>query len=151
MSDMARELVCEPAAAKKAPDSSYAAQFSLPYGTAAALARKRFGLGEIEEPAYTEARLVELAGKVHYAIDPNADFPKKRTGEVIVTLKNGTQLRERNEIDPDAPAGADEIVRKFFANTDLAIDRARAEKIKDAVLGLEEQAGVQVLTALLAG
>jgi 2-methylcitrate dehydratase PrpD len=148
--DMTRELVCEPAAAKARPDSSYAAQFSLPYGTAAALVNKRFGLAEIEEPAYTEPRLVELAGKVHYQIDPNAGFPKKRTGEVIVTLKNGTKLRDRNEIDPDEPAEAEAIVRKFFANTDLAIDRSRAEKIKDAVLGLEEQAGVQALTALLA-
>ena len=149
--DMTRELVCEPAAAKARPDSSYAAQFSLPYGTAAALTRKRFGLAEIEEPAYTEARLVELAGKVHYEIDPKAGFPKKRTGEVIVTLKNGTKLRERNEIDPDEPASADEIVSKFFANTDLAMDRSRAEKIRDAVLALEEQPGVNALRSLLAG
>ena len=29
MADVTRELVCEPAAAKRRPDSSYAAQFSL--------------------------------------------------------------------------------------------------------------------------
>ena len=54
VADMTRELVCEPAEAKRRPDSSYIAQFSLPYGMAACLTRKRFGLEEIEEPAYTE-------------------------------------------------------------------------------------------------
>lgn len=151
VSDMARELVCEPSAAKKRPDSSYAAQFSLPYGVAAALTRKRFGLAEIEEPAYTDARLLELTQKVRYELDPNSGFPKKRAGEVIVTLKNGTRLRERNEIVPEEPASAEEIVRKFFANTELVIGRPRAEQIRDVVLGLEGQRDVQALTALLAG
>jgi 2-methylcitrate dehydratase PrpD len=149
VADMTRELVCEPAQAKKRPDSSYAAQFSLPYGVAAALARGRFGLQEIEAPAYSDARLVELAGKVHYALDPNAGFPKKRTGEVIVTLKNGTTLRRRNEILPDEPASAEAIVAKFFANTALAIERARAEQIRDAILALEAQSDVRALGRLL--
>src|SRR5262245_2901146 len=141
VSDVTRELVCEPADAKRRPASSYIAQFSLPYGMAACLTRKRFGLEEIEEPAYSEPALLALAQKVHYEIDPNAGFPKKRTGEVIVTLKNGTKLRERNEIDPDAPAAADEIERKFFVNAEMAIDRSRAEAIRDVVLSLEEQPG----------
>ena len=150
VADMTRELVCEPAVAKRRPDSSYAAQFSLPYGMAACLTRKRFGLEEIEEPVYTDARLVDLASKVHYEIDPNAGFPKTRTGEVIVTLKNGTRLRERNEIDPDEPASAEEITRKFFANAEMAIERSRAEQIRDVILALEKQPGVRALTRLLA-
>jgi len=147
--DMTRELVCEPAEAKRRPDSSYAAQFSLPYGMAACLTRKRFGLQEIEEPVYSDAQLLELAKKVHYDIDPNAGFPKTRTGEVIVTLKDGTQLRKRNEINPDEPATAEAIVEKFFANTDMAIERSRAEQIRDVILSLEKQRDVLALTRLL--
>ena len=150
VADMTRELVCEPAAAKRRPDSSYIAQFSLPYGMAACLTRKRFGLAEIEEAAYTEPALLALAGKVHYEIDPNAGFPKKRTGEVIVTLRNGTKLRERDEIDPDEPAPAEAIERKFFANAEMAIDRSRAERIRDAILALEKQRGAPALMRLLA-
>ena len=150
VSDVARELVCEPAAAKRRPESSYIAQFSLPYGMAACLARRQFGLGEIEESAYTEPALLALAQKVHYEIDPNAGFPRTRTGEVIVTLKNGTRLRERNEIDPDEPAAAEAIERKFFANAQMAIDRPRAEQIRDAVLALEDQPGAGAIMRLLA-
>jgi 2-methylcitrate dehydratase PrpD len=149
VADMTRELVCEPAEAKRRPDSSYSAQFSLPYGMAACLTRKRFGLAEIEEPAYTDPRLLDLAGKMHYAIDPNAGFPKKRTGEVIVTLKNGTKLRERNEIDPDEPASAEAIVQKFFANAEMAVDRSRAERIHETVLALDAQRSVHALMELL--
>jgi hypothetical protein len=113
--------------------------------------RRRFGLEEIEEPAYTEPRLLALAQKVHYQIDPNSGFPKKRTGEVIVTLRNGTRLSERSEIDPDAPATDEEISRKFFANAELATVRPRAEAVRDAVLALEELPGARALTRVLAG
>jgi 2-methylcitrate dehydratase PrpD len=135
---------------KRRPTSSYMAQFSLPYGMAACLTRRRFGLEEIEEPAYTEPALLALAQKVHYQIDPNAGYPKKRTGEVIVTLKNGTKLRERQEIDPDAPAHADEIVRKFFTNAEMAISHARAETIRDVILALDEQPDARAVTRVLA-
>jgi 2-methylcitrate dehydratase PrpD len=117
---------------------------------AACLTRKRFGLEEIEEPAYTEPRLLDLAKKMHYEIDPNAGFPKTRTGEVIVTLKNGTKLRERNEINPDEPAAEEAIVRKFFANAEMAIERSRAERIRDVVMALEEQRDVHAVTRVLA-
>ncbi len=150
VSDVARELVCEPVEAKRRPESSYIAQFSLPYGMAACLTRKRFGLEEIEQPAYTEPALLALAQKVHYEIDPNAGFPKTRTGEVIVTLKNGAKLRERNEINPDEPAAAEAIVQKFFENAQMAVDRPRAEAIKDAVFALEKQPDARAVMNVLA-
>jgi 2-methylcitrate dehydratase PrpD len=150
VADVARELVCDPMETKRRPTSSYMAQFSLPYGMAACLTRRRFGLEEIEAPAYTEPGLLALAQKVHYQIDPNAGYPKKRTGEVIVTLKNGTKLRERQEIDPDAPAGAEEIERKYFVNAEMAISHARAETIRDVILALDEQPDARAVTRVLA-
>ena len=67
-------LVCEPLAAKRRPDSSYAAQFSLPYGIACCLTRGGFGLAELEEPSFTDPSLVALAHKVDYEIDANSAF-----------------------------------------------------------------------------
>ena len=150
VADMTRELVCEPAEAKKHPNSSYIAQFSLPYGMAACLTRRRFGLAEIEEPVYTDPSLIELAQKVHYQMDPNSGFPKTRSGEVIVTLKNGTKLRERNEINPDEPATEEAIVQKFFANAEMAVNRARADKVKALILALDDQPDMQSVVRALA-
>ncbi len=135
--DAAVPLVCEPLQSKLKPASSYSAQFSLPYTVACALVRGKFGLNEIEAPSYTDAELLKLAHKVSYEIDPNPGFPKSRSGEVIVKMKDGRELRCRDNILPDEPASADAIVEKFMHNTDGILPRARAERVRDAVLGIE--------------
>jgi 2-methylcitrate dehydratase PrpD len=137
IADAAVPLVCEPLAAKLKPVSSYSAQFSLPYAVACALQRGRFGLNEIEAPSYTDAALLALAHKVKYEIDPNPGFPKSRSGEVIVKMKDGRELRCRNDILPDEPASADAIVGKFTQNTDGILTSAQAAQIRDTVLGLD--------------
>ena len=136
--DAAVPLVCEPLASKLKPSSSYSAQFSLPYSVACALMRGKFGLNEIEAPSYTDDELLKLANKVSYEIDPNPGFPKSRSGEVIVKMKDGRELRWRDNILPDEPASAESIVEKFMQNTDGILSHARAEQIRDAVLGLEQ-------------
>jgi 2-methylcitrate dehydratase PrpD len=135
--DAAVPLVCEPLASKLKPASSYSAQFSLPYSVACALMRGKFGLNEIEEPSYTDPELLKLAQKVSYEIDPNPGFPKFRSGEVIVKMKDGRELRHRDNILPDEPASADAIIGKFMQNTIEILPRVQAERIRDAVLGIE--------------
>ncbi len=135
--DAAVPLVCEPLASKLKPASSYSAQFSLPYSVACALMRGKFGLNEIEAPSYTDPELLKLAQKVSYEIDPNPDFPKSRSGEIIVNMKDGRELRCRDNIMPDDPASAEAIVAKFMHNTDGVLPRAKAEQVRDAVLGIE--------------
>jgi 2-methylcitrate dehydratase PrpD len=151
IADAAVPLVCEPLEAKLKPATSYSAQFSLPYSVACSLMRGKFGLNEIEAPTYTDAAILKLAQKVKYEIDPNPGFPKFRSGEVIVRLKDGRELRERDNILPDEPASADEIVAKFMQNTDGVVARAQAERIRDTVLGLERVTDVNELMALLGG
>lgn len=144
-------LICEPAAVKRAPDSSYGAQFSLPYGIACCLTRNRFGLEEIEEKSYTDPALLKLAAKVGYEIDPNSGFPKFRSGEVIVKMKNGEHFRQRESILPDEPASESEIVDKFMLNVEPLMDKARAEAIRDTLLSLEQLPDTRELMALLSG
>ncbi len=135
--DAAVPLVCEPLASKLKPASSYSAQFSLPYSVACALMRGKFGLNEIEAPSYTDPELLKLAQKVSYEIDPNPGFPKSRSGEIIVNMKDGRELRCRDNIMPDDPASAEAIVAKFMHNTDGVLPRAMAEQVRVAVLGIE--------------
>ncbi len=135
--DAAVPLVCEPLASKLQPASSYSAQFSLPYSVACALMRGKFSLNEIEAPSYTDPELLKLAHKVSYEIDPNSGFPKSRSGEVIVKMKDGRELRCRDNILPDEPASAEAITAKFMQNTDGVLPRERAEQVRDAVLDIE--------------
>ncbi len=146
--DAAVPLVCEPLASKLKPASSYSAQFSLPYSVACALTRGKFGLQEIEAPAYTDTELLKLAQKVTYENDPNAGFPKSRSGEIIVTMKDGRELRCRDDILPDEPASAEAIVAKFMQNIDGILSASQADQIRDTVLALER---VEESAALVRG
>ncbi|HTD91690.1 MAG TPA: MmgE/PrpD family protein [Burkholderiales bacterium] len=136
--DAAVPLVCEPQASKLKPASSYSAQFSLPYAVACALMRGKFGLNEIEAPSYTDTEVLRLANKVSYEIDPNPGFPKSRSGEIIVKMMDGRELRCRDNILPDEPASAESIVEKFTQNTASILSPAQARQIHHAVLGLDK-------------
>jgi len=151
IADAAVPLVCEPLESKLKPNSSYSAQFSLPYSVASALMRGKFGLDEIEAPSYTDVEVLKLAQKVRYEIDPNPGFPKFRSGEVIVHMKDGREFRHRDNILPDEPAGAEAIVTKFMQNTDGVVPRAQAERIRDTVLAMERIKEAGEITALLGG
>ena len=142
-------LVCEPLAAKRKPDSSYAAQFSLPYGVACCLTRGRFGLTELDERSFTDEALVALAHKVDYEIDLNSGFPKFRSGEVIVNTKSGRTFQKREQILPDEPAPAEAILDKFTGTTASAMPAVRAGRVRDMLLGLERLKNVRELTQLL--
>ncbi|MCC6534990.1 MAG: MmgE/PrpD family protein [Burkholderiales bacterium] len=132
-------LVCEPAADKCQPASSYSAQFSLQYALGCALARGRFGLAEIEQDAFTDPGLVALAHKVGYEIDPNSGYPKYRSGEVIVEMSDGGVLRQRENILPDEPAADAAIVAKFMDNARMVLPDARAAELRHRILSIDTE------------
>jgi len=143
VSEMAVPLVCEPLDAKRKPDSSYLAQFSLPYAMASCFGRGRYGLAELEKESYTDPALVDLAHKVSYELDPNSGYPKTRTGEVIVKLRDGRTLSQRDEILPDEPAPEADIVRKFVENVAMVRNEARAQELCALIMGLDTEPDVR--------
>jgi 2-methylcitrate dehydratase PrpD len=134
------KTVCEPVATKKRPQNSYDAQFSIPYIVATALARGSFGLEHLEPAALADAEVLALAERVEYEIDPASPFPKYYSGEVVVTTRDGRELRQREEINRGAaerPITNAEIEHKFMANARLAVSSSRAAEIRELVLGLD--------------
>ena len=73
--------ICEPAANKVRPTSDYDAKFSVQYAVAASLARRAFGLAELDEDARTNGVILELAKRVRYRADPASAFPRAYSGE----------------------------------------------------------------------
>ena len=149
IAETAVPLICEPLAAKHKPHNSYAAAFSLPYAVACCLTRGRFGLEETEAAAYTDPVLLKLAQKVSYEIDPNSGFPKYRSGEVIVRMRDGRELSRRKNIMPDDHAPQAEVTRKFMDNTRDAMPPARASGIVDMILNVESIPNVRTMTQAL--
>jgi hypothetical protein len=72
--------------------------------------------------------------------DPTADFPRYFGGEITVELADGRTLHHREPINrgaPGRPIGNADIVAKFHENAAIAVDRAHADRVCHAVLGIE--------------
>jgi 2-methylcitrate dehydratase PrpD len=109
----------EPLAAKQRPANGYAGKVSTPYCIAAGLARGNVGLGDFTDTAVKDPRVVALAEKVRYRIDPQNPYPKNFTGHIRAMLRDGTVVEERQ---PHMRGGAHEpltradIEEKFVLN-----------------------------------
>ena len=148
------KTVCEPVATKKRPQNSYDAQFSIPYTVATALAKGRFGLAELDDAALRDEQVLALAAKVEYEVDPDSPFPTYYSGEVVVTLNDGRELRHREHINRGAaerPISNADVERKFFENMQLVTSAARAAQVRDLVLAIDrDSAAVDVQRGLAA-
>jgi 2-methylcitrate dehydratase PrpD len=85
----------EPLAAKRQPPNAYAAKFSQPYCIAAGFVLGHAGLDAFSEARVRDPRLLDVAAKVRYEIDPRNPYPDEFTGHVRVKLRNGTLVEER--------------------------------------------------------
>jgi len=133
--------VCEPIENKRRPANAYEAQFSIPYSVATGLRLGRFTLDALEPAAYQDAQTLALAALVECEVDPEADFPRYFGGEVIVELTDGRVLRHSEPVNRGAagrPISNDDIVAKFHDNAARAVNRAHADHILNAVLGIEQ-------------
>jgi 2-methylcitrate dehydratase PrpD len=125
-----REIVCEvaegtvhrlwePLAGKQRPLNGYAAKFATPYLLAAGFVHGGVGLGAFTEAAIRDPRVLALAAKVEYVIDPQNPYPNNYTGHIRATLNDGSVMEERQ---PHLRGGAQEpltrqdVTDKFMLN-----------------------------------
>jgi len=87
----------EPLADKQRPPNAYAGKFSSPYCIAAGFVLGHAGLEAFTEERVRDPRLLAVAAKVRYAIDPKNPYPDEFTGHVRVKLADGRVLEERQD------------------------------------------------------
>ena len=85
----------EPLAAKQKPANGYAGKFSQPYCIAVGLVRGNVGLGDFTDEAVADERVLAVASKVRYRIDPDNPYPNEFTGHIRATLNDGSMVTER--------------------------------------------------------
>jgi 2-methylcitrate dehydratase PrpD len=95
----------EPLADKQRPRNGYAAKFATPYLLAAGFVHGGVGLGAFTENAIRDERVLALAAKVKFVIDPDNPYPNNYTGHIRATLKDGRVIEERQ---PHLRGGAQE-------------------------------------------
>lgn len=145
-------VVCEPEADKRRPANSYQAQFSVHYAIAAALVHGRFTLDELGEEALREARVLRLMDCTGYAADPHTAFPRYYSGEVVLRLRDGRELRHREAVNRGAaprPLSPDAVVAKFRANASRALGDKAQQRVIDEVQALDERASLEALLSAI--
>jgi 2-methylcitrate dehydratase PrpD len=85
----------EPLVDKQRPRNGYAAKFAVPYLLATGFVHGGVGLGAFTEAAISDARVLALAAKVKFVIDPDNPYPSNYTGHIAATLKDGSVIEER--------------------------------------------------------
>ncbi|MBI4522900.1 MAG: MmgE/PrpD family protein [Deltaproteobacteria bacterium] len=142
----------EPLQDKQKPSTSYGAKFSLPYSIAVMLIRGKAGLDEFSEKSIRDPRILDLAAKVRYELDPAIDYPRHFSGHVKIRLNDGTILEE-NQPYPrgglESPLPPEEIAKKFRANAALILPREKIESIVALVGDLENLGSIRELGDLL--
>ena len=109
----------EPIGEKRRPSTPYSAKFSVPFCVAVGFIDRAAGLGQFTEERIRDPRVLALAEKVSYEIDPNDEYPRNYTGHVIARLRDGTAREARQ---PHLRGGAREpltraaLRAKFRAN-----------------------------------
>jgi 2-methylcitrate dehydratase PrpD len=109
----------EPLADKQRPRSGYAAKFAVPYLLATGFVHGGVGLGAFSESAIRDPRVLALAAKVKFVIDPDNPYPNNYTGHISATLKGGSVIEERQPHlrgGAKAPLTRQDLIDKFALN-----------------------------------
>jgi 2-methylcitrate dehydratase PrpD len=120
---VAVDIVLEPADSKRRPLSVVDAQFSLPFGVAAALRFGRAGLAEFVDEVIVDPHTTALMDRVAYEVDPQIDavYPDEWHAWARIVTTDGRILSmhvTEPKGDPGNPLTAVELEAKFRALTD---------------------------------
>jgi 2-methylcitrate dehydratase PrpD len=146
-------IVAEPAEAKENARTEYEAKFSAQFVVAACLLKGFFGLPDLLPEALDDPKVQALAKKVKCFADPDSAFPTYFSGGVEVSLADGRVLRHHVRVNSGAgerAMGTEAVSAKFLASASLATPQAHAERIRDAVLALEDIPARELMALLRA-
>lgn len=144
-------IIAEPAEVKERPTTDYEAKFSAQFVVAYCLLRGRFGLPDLLPAALADAEVRDLAQRVKCHEDPDTAFPTYFSGGVKLTLEDGRVLTRHVRVNSGAgerTMDADAVVEKFMASASLAFPADKAERVRDAVLDLENTTAGELMALL---
>jgi 2-methylcitrate dehydratase PrpD len=136
------------------PETTVAAQYSVPYSLALALAFGRIGPGELSEANLRDAELHRLAQRVRVSIAPELDrlFPEKTAARVTARTSQDsfTTTVEYPRGNPENPLSGADLEEKFLWLVADTVGEERRRDLMQAVEHLERMDSVTHLTELLA-
>jgi 2-methylcitrate dehydratase PrpD len=144
-------VICEPAERKCQPLSVVDAQFSLPFGVAVALVKRRAGLDEFALPMLHDPWVRKLMPKVEYVRDAELErnYPREWPAWARVTLTNGRTVSAYVQFpkgDPENPLSWDELLDKYRALAVTVWKPDQVNAVQEAVRRLEQEPDLRRVT-----
>lgn len=138
------------------PRSTMAAQYSLPYACAAAIAADPTDPDAFAEDRLADKTALRIADLVAPVVDDalEAMFPRRFAGGVRIRLRDGKTLTSTvldSRSSPEVPIGREEIQAKFRTLTNGLLTTTRQRRILETAARLDKVAAIDELTSLLRG
>ncbi len=149
------DLLALPLEVKAKPRNFVDSQFSLIWGCATAIVKKRVTLSSYTETAIKEQTVLDVAAKVSVEHDPKFDTGGLEPVHVEIKMKDGKvykKLMETATGSPEKPITFDEVVSKFYGCVEFStrpIPEENAKKVIKTVRELEKLGDIRDLIKLL--
>jgi 2-methylcitrate dehydratase PrpD len=125
------------------PDTTSQAQYSLPFAVAVMAVHGRIGLEHISGDGMKDSQVADMHSRISVCETQkhNDRFPLERWADAEIRLRDGTIFHSG---DVPARGGAEEpfaeqdYIDKYHEYADPVLGRARAERIRNAILALTE-------------
>lgn len=128
------QSLCVPEEVKKEPESTIAAQFSLPWTMACALVRKKVGISEFTKESLNAPALLEIAAKINPVLDPSLP------DEMAPTVVKVKTKRESFEVNTDYAYGSiqnpmsfEDIERKLIDCASMSVKNTSQKVLMNVI------------------
>ncbi|MFH1485499.1 MAG: MmgE/PrpD family protein [Chloroflexota bacterium] len=150
---------CQPVEKKRAPQNPIEAQFSLPYGVAVAVAKRKVSLASYTPEGIKDPEVLRIAQLVKPVMDPESDISLGKIlpmpATVDIHLRDGSSFSRTVRYargHPRNPMSWPEVVDKFYscAGWGDRWKKAKLDEIVETVHRLDSVQDVGILARLLA-
>jgi 2-methylcitrate dehydratase PrpD len=144
-------IVCEPTGEKFAPASDSHGRVSLQYTLAEALYFGELGKNAYREENLRNPKILALARRVQYRVDPEYPGPGRFKGAVKVTLKDGRtfeEIEEYNRGSAENPMSYAELRGKFDRNAEGFLREEQRDRLAAVIQRLESLPAASALLDL---
>lgn len=148
-------LLGEPLEVKARPRNLVDSQFSLAWGCAAAIAKKRVTLSCFTEEAIRDQSILDVASKIGIENDPEFDTGGLEPVRMRIKTYDGKTyetLARTATGSPEKPATFEECIDKFKGCVEFAGNRLKkenADRLVDMIAGLEDVEDIRTLIELM--
>ena len=151
-------LLATPLETKTRPTNPVDSQFSIIWGVATALARRRATLADFSAAAIKSTDILDITSKTRVEVDHTLDRTEvgPEPARVTVTTKSGAVFTEQVDQPtgtPSRPLSFAEVVNKFkscLAHAEAPVSEEKANRLVELVAELEKVEDVRELISLLA-